>query len=116
MWDFEYFIQKMFHLWTRVWIFILGVPKLLLRGQTLGAKSAKKCYHIGTLEAFHLLNLGTSEKAKRSTSRSPPIKFLDFLHLLTDTHSLKTSLLWHIELLLRLVNTEMGFYALSGIR
>ena len=38
--NFEYFIEKMFGLLARVWISILGVPKLLSRGRTLGAKSA----------------------------------------------------------------------------
>ena len=38
--DFEYFIEKVFGLSTRVWIPIHGVLKLLPRGQTLGAKSA----------------------------------------------------------------------------
>ena len=51
---FEYFIEKKFGLSTRVWIFILEVPKFLPKGQILGAKSAKKCYHVGILEAFHL--------------------------------------------------------------
>ena len=40
--NFEYFIEKNFHLSTRVWISILGGSKLLSRGQTLGAKSVKK--------------------------------------------------------------------------
>ena len=61
--DFEYFIKKKFGLLTRVWISILGRPKLLSRGQTLGAKSAKKCCHVDTLEAFHLWSLATSVKA-----------------------------------------------------
>ena len=56
--DFEYFIEKMFGLLARVWVSILGVPTLLLRGQTLRAESAKKCCHVGTLEAFHLLDFG----------------------------------------------------------
>ena len=43
--------------------------------------------HIGTLEAFHLWSLLTNLKADRSTSHSPPIKLLDFLHLLTNGHS-----------------------------
>ena len=67
--NFEYFIEKKFGLSIRVWVFVLGGPKLLSRGQTLGAKSAKKCYHISTLEAFHLWSLATSVKAQRSTSR-----------------------------------------------
>ena len=50
--DSEYFIGKNFGLLTRVWVFILRGPKLLSRGQTLGAKSAKKHYHVGTLEEF----------------------------------------------------------------
>ena len=65
--DSEYFIKKKFGLLTTVWVFVLGGPKLLLRGQTLGAKSAKKCCHIGTLEVFHLWSLATSVKALRST-------------------------------------------------
>ena len=40
--DSEYFIEKRFGLSTRVWVSVLEGPKLLLRGQTLGAKSAKK--------------------------------------------------------------------------
>ena len=67
--DSEYFIEKKFGLSTRVWISILGGPKLLLRGQTLGAKSARKYCHVGTLEAFHLWSLATTVKAQRSTSR-----------------------------------------------
>ena len=40
--DCEYFIEKKFGLSTRVWVSVLGGSKLLSRGQTLGAKSAKK--------------------------------------------------------------------------
>ena len=69
--DFEYFIQKRFGLSIRVWISILGMPKFLLRVQTLGAKSVKKYCHIGTLEAFYLWTLGTSVKAERPDSCSP---------------------------------------------
>ena len=65
----EYFIEKNFGLLTRVWVSVLGGPRLLSRGQTLGAKSAKKCCHVGTLEAFHLWTLATSVKAQRLTSR-----------------------------------------------
>ena len=84
--EFEYFIEKKFHLSTRVWISILGVLKFFPRGQTFGAK--KYC-HVGTLEAFHLLSLDTSMKAKRLTSCYPPIKLLGFLHLSTHGHSVK---------------------------
>ena len=66
--DSKYFIEINFGLSTRVWISVLGGPKLLSRGQTLGAKSVKKCYHVGTLEAFHLWSLATSVKAQRSIS------------------------------------------------
>ena len=66
--DSKYFIEKKFGLSTRVWVSVLGGPKLLSRGQTLGAKSAKKYYHVGTLEAFHLWNLATSVKDQRLTS------------------------------------------------
>ena len=38
--DSEYFIENKFGLLTRVWVFVLKGPKLLSRGQTLGAKSA----------------------------------------------------------------------------
>ena len=38
--DSEYFIEKKFGLSTRVWVSLLGGPKHLSRGQTLGAKSA----------------------------------------------------------------------------
>ena len=61
--DYEYFIEKEFGLLTRVWVSVLGGPKLLSRGQTLGAKSVKKCCHVGTLEAFHLWSLATNVKA-----------------------------------------------------
>ena len=84
--DFEYFIEKMLGLSTRVWVSIPSVPKLLPKVQTFGAK---KCNHVGTLESFHLWTLGTSVKAKRSDSRSPLIKLLDFFHLPTDGHSVK---------------------------
>ena len=80
----------MFHLSARVWISIFDAPKFFLRRQTLGAKSAQKCYHVGTLEAFHLWSLATSVKVQRSTSRSPPITLLDFLHLSIDWPSVKT--------------------------
>ena len=43
LFDFEYFIEKMFGLSTRVWVSILGGSKLLPRGQILGVISAKKC-------------------------------------------------------------------------
>ena len=59
----EYFIEKKFGLSTRVWVSVLVGPKLLSRGQTLGAKSVKKCCHVSTLEAFHLWSLATSVKA-----------------------------------------------------
>ena len=36
---------------------------------TLGTKSAKKCCHIGTLEAFHLWSLAISVKAQSLTSQ-----------------------------------------------
>ena len=58
--DSEYFIEKKFGLSTRFWISVLEGSKLLSRGQTLGAKSAKKCYYVGTLEAFHLWSLATT--------------------------------------------------------
>ena len=67
--DYEYFIEKTFGLFTKVWVSVLGGPKLLSGGQTFGTKSAKKCCHVGTLEAFHLWSLATSVKAQRSTSR-----------------------------------------------
>ena len=76
--DFAYFVEKMFGLFARDWVYILSMPKLLPKGQTLAAKSTKKCCHVSTLEAFHLWNLGTSVKAKRLDSRSLPIKLLDF--------------------------------------
>ena len=60
---FEYFIKEKFHLSTRVWVSILEGSKFLPRGQTLDAKSVKKCYHVGILEAFHLWSLATSVKA-----------------------------------------------------
>ena len=52
--DCKYFIEEKFGLSTRVWISVLGGPKVLLRGQTLGAKSAKAqkilpCRHFGGL-------------------------------------------------------------------
>ena len=50
----------------------------------------QKCYHVGTLKAFHLWTLGTSVKAKGLDSHSPPIKLPDFLHLSKDGHSVKT--------------------------
>ena len=81
---FEYFIEKKFHLSTRVWVFILGESKLLPRGRTLGAKSAKKCYHVRILEAFHFWSLVINMKAQRQTSRSSPIKLLVLLHLSTN--------------------------------
>ena len=62
------------------------MPKFLPRVQTLGAK---KLCHVGTLEAFHLWIFEPSLKVKRLDSHSPPIKFLDFLHLSTNTHSVK---------------------------
>ena len=52
--DSKYFIEKKFDLLTRVWVSVLGGPKLLLRGQTSSAKSTENCSHVGTLEAFHL--------------------------------------------------------------
>ena len=79
--DFEYLIEQKFGLSTRVWVSVLGGPKLLSRGQTLGAKSAKKCYHVGTLEAFHLWSLATSVKAQRSTSWLSTNHIVEFLHL-----------------------------------
>ena len=67
--DSKYFIKKKFGLSTRVWISVLGGPKFLSRGQTLGTKSAKNYFHVGTLEAFHLWSMVTSVKAQRLTSR-----------------------------------------------
>ena len=43
----EYFIEKKFDLLTRVWIYILSVPKLLPKGQIFSTKNAKKCCHVG---------------------------------------------------------------------
>ena len=60
--EFEYFIEKKFHLLTKVGIFILGGPKLLSQGRILGAKSDAKCCHVGTLEAFHFWSLTTTPK------------------------------------------------------
>ena len=74
-------LKKKFDLSTRVWVSIFDAPKLFLRGQTLGAKSAKKCYHVGTLEAFHLWSLATSVKAQRSTSWLSTNHIVGFLHL-----------------------------------
>ena len=79
--DSEYFIEKKFDLSTRVWVSVSDAPKLFSRGQTLGAKSAKKCCHVGTLEAFHLWNLATSVKAQRSTSWLFTNHTAGFLHL-----------------------------------
>ena len=81
-------LKKKFGLLIRVWVSVFIVPKLLLRVQTLGAKTTKKCCHVGTLEAFHLWILG----AEKLDSCSPPIKLLDFLHLLTNGHSMKPPL------------------------
>ena len=77
----EYFIEKKFDLSTRVWISVFDAPKLFSRGQTLGAKSAKKCCNVGTLEAFHLWSSATSVKAQRSTSRLSTNHIARFLHL-----------------------------------
>ena len=77
----EYFIENKFSLSTRVWVSVLEGPKHLSRGQTLDAKSAKKCCHVGTLEAFHLWSLTTSVKAQRSTSRLSTNHIAGFLHL-----------------------------------
>ena len=79
--NFEYSIRKKFGLLTKVWVSVLGGPKLLSRGQTLDAKSAKKCCHVGTLEAFHLWSLATCVKAQLG---SPPITLLNSLHLSID--------------------------------
>ena len=89
--NFEHFFEKKFHLSTRVWISILRRPKLLLSGQNFGAKGAKKCCHEGTFEAFHLWTLAISVKAEKLTSSSPPIKLLDFFHLLVGEYSVKIS-------------------------
>ena len=56
--NFEYFIEKEFGLLTRVWISIFNMPKFLSRVQTFGAKTTKKCCHVGTLEAFLSLDFG----------------------------------------------------------
>ena len=79
--DSKYFIEKKFDLSTRVWVSVFDAPKLFSRGQTLGAKSAKKCCHVGTLEAFHLWSLATIVKAQRSTSRLSTNHVAEFLHL-----------------------------------
>ena len=79
--DFEYFIEKKFDLSTRVWVSVFDAPKLFLRGQTLGAKSAKKYCHVGTLEAFHLWSLATNVKAQKSTYRLSTNHVAGFLHL-----------------------------------
>ena len=79
--DSKYFIEKKFDLLTRVWVFVFDAPKLFSRGKTLGTKSAKKCCHVGTLEAFHLWSLATSMKAQRLTSRLSTNHIARFLHL-----------------------------------
>ena len=76
--DSEYFIEKKFDLSTRVWVFIFNAPKFFSRGQIL---SAKKCYHVGTLEAFYLWSLATSVKVQRLTSRLFTNHIVGFLHL-----------------------------------
>ena len=48
----QYFIEKKFVLSTRVWVSILGGPKLLPRGQTLWCQKCQKvlpCRHFGGL-------------------------------------------------------------------
>ena len=105
----------MFSLFARVSDSILNVPKLLLRVQTLDAKSVKKCYHEDTLEAFHLWTLSTSVKAERPTSRSPPIKVLDFRHRLTNGHRVKPPKIQTIQY--RIVSARhhaMKLYTIPG--
>ena len=89
---FKYFTEKIFDLSTRVWISILIVPNPCREVEFLVPKVPRKHCHVGTLEAFHLWSLATSVKAARSTSYCPPIKLLDFLHLSTEGHSVKTLL------------------------
>ena len=101
----------MFHLSARVWVSIFDAPKLFPRGQTLGTKSAKKCCHVGTLEAFHLWSLATSVKAQRSTSRSPPITLLDFLHLSIDRPSVKIRCVINVPYV-----TYMKFYSKDNMK
>ena len=86
----EYFIEKKLDLSTRVWVSVFDAPKFFSRGQTLGAKSAKKYCHVGTLEAFHLWSLATSVKAQRSTSQLSTNTLLDSFTSEIDLSSVKT--------------------------
>ena len=90
--NFEYFIEKKFGFSTRVWVFIFSMLKLLLRVQTLGAKSNKKCCYVGILKAINLWTLGIGVKVERPNFCYLPIRLLDFLHLLTNRHRVKRPL------------------------
>ena len=90
--DSEYFIEKKFDLSTRVWVSVFDAPKLFSRGQTLGAKSAKKCYHVGTLETFHLWSLTLVWRPKGRPLSSSPITLLDSFTSQIDRPSVKTPL------------------------
>ena len=84
---FEYFTKKNSSLSTRVWVSILGVPKLLPRGQILGTNSATKCYHVGTLEAVHFCTLATILKlvfsVRKTNCYEEVIRFLLLIKKIT---------------------------------
>jgi hypothetical protein len=86
LWSLYKFRKK--HL-RRVWISINIVNKLSSIGQTLDAKTHKKCCHVGILEGLVLWLLASSIKAERTNFYSPPITLLEsFVHL-ADGHSMK---------------------------
>ena len=102
--NFEYFIEKDVCLLARVWVSIFDMPKLLPKVQNLSAKTTKMCYHVGTLEAFHLSTLDIIEKAKRPNFHSLPIKLLNFLHLLSDRHSVNCPLEYNAHCMLKVLH------------
>jgi hypothetical protein len=71
----------------------LSCPNSWLRGETLGAKTFKKCCHVGILEGVLLWMTTSRVKAQKTNFRSPPIKLLEFLLLSTFGHRVKRPLL-----------------------
>jgi hypothetical protein len=78
-------VEKKFVHLRKVWVSINIVDKLCSTEQTLGAKTYKKCHHVGILEVVFLYLLTFNVKPTRSNFCSLPIKLLESFVLLTSS-------------------------------
>jgi hypothetical protein len=83
--------EKFIHL-RKIWISTNIVDKFSSIRQTFGAKTSKKCCHVGVLEAIVHLPFASSVQAEQTNFCSPPIKSLESFVYLTHGCSVKCSL------------------------